>query len=201
MACASHHHARVANRFLLREPSCQPCPKKANGRDDQRHERRTTISAVVTVLAVLLIGALVKSEGASRSDCSLGGLGDDFPKKRACGPATLRPARFRFRPNYYGIPIGAPWRIPLATSGEKASARTPVSLECTIRGLLSWTQGAAMRAISCMTCAIVLCVASSLSGAASAESVDKPAVNDKPIVKKGLKGRARQNLTRTSIGF
>jgi hypothetical protein len=31
----------------------------------KKSERRTTISAVVTVLAALLIGALVKSEGAS----------------------------------------------------------------------------------------------------------------------------------------
>ena len=47
-----------------------------------------------------------------------------------------------------------------------------------------------MRAISCMTCAIVLCVASSLSGTASADSVDKPAVNDKPVVKKAPKRSA-----------
>ena len=47
-----------------------------------------------------------------------------------------------------------------------------------------------MRAISCMTCAIVLCVASSLSGTASANSVDKPAVNDKPVVKKAPKRSA-----------
>ena len=47
-----------------------------------------------------------------------------------------------------------------------------------------------MRAISCMTCAIVLCVASSLSGTASADSVDKPAVNDKPVVKKAPKPSA-----------
>ena len=47
-----------------------------------------------------------------------------------------------------------------------------------------------MRAISCMTCAIVLCVASSLSGAALADSVDKPAVNDKPVVKKAPKPSA-----------
>ena len=61
----------------------------------KKSERRTTISAVVTVLAVLLIGALVKSEGASHlcSDGSLGGLGEDFPK-RACSPAMLTACSF-----------------------------------------------------------------------------------------------------------
>ena len=52
-----------------------------------------------------------------------------------------------------------------------------------------------MRAISCITCAIVLCVASSLSGAALADSVDKPAVNDKPVVKKALKPSSEQSKT------
>jgi hypothetical protein len=45
----------------------------------------------------------------------------------------------------------------------------------------------AMRAISCITCAMLLCVA---RGAALAESFDKPAVNDKPIVKKAPKPSA-----------
>ena len=55
---------------------------------------------------------------------------------------------------------------PACNIRRKAGATTAVSLECTIRELLSWKQeGGAMRAISCMTCAIVLCVASSLSGA------------------------------------
>ena len=47
-----------------------------------------------------------------------------------------------------------------------------------------------MRAISCVTSAILLCIASSLSGAALADAIGKPIVKDKRVVKKAPKPSA-----------
>ena len=132
MAWASHHHARAPSRFLCENHHADSVQKERETDDDFRcHDS-------VGRFAYWRVGQ-ERGRFTSCSDGSLGALGEDFPKGLAA-PAVLTACSFLFRPNHYGIPIGAPWRIRSATSGEKTGATTPVSLECTIRELLSWKQ-------------------------------------------------------------
>jgi hypothetical protein len=57
-----------------------------------KSENRATMSAVITVLAVLLVGVVAKSDGAAHlSDRPLGGARRAFPKRLAiAAPAGLK---------------------------------------------------------------------------------------------------------------
>ena len=133
MAWASHHHARAASGFLCENHHADSVQKERETDDDFRS--RDSVGR----FAHWRVGQ-ERGRFTSLSDCSLGGLGDDFPK-RACSPATLTARSFPLSSEPLWNSYRNAMRIPPATSGEKAGATTPVSLECTIRGLLSWKQG------------------------------------------------------------
>ena len=52
-----------------------------------------------------------------------------------------------------------------------------------------------MRAFCCITSAIVLCLVSSLSGAAMADPADKPTAHHKRVVKSGPEAERKQRKT------
>ena len=82
MAWASHHHTRAASGFLCENHHADSVQKERETDDDFRS--RDSVGR----FAYWRVGQ-ERGRFTSLSDCSLGGLGDDFPK-RACSPATLK---------------------------------------------------------------------------------------------------------------